>query len=217
VARGRRVFAAVYDRLSRLAETRGGMAERREELLAHTYGRVLEIGSGTGLNFAHYPKAVSDVVAVEPDPHMLKRSRVAAARAPVPVRLEQAGAEEIPLPDAWADFAVTTLVLCTIPDQDLALTEVLRILKPGGRMVFLEHVRADTPRLARWQDRLERPWSILGGGCHPNRDTVAAFEEAGFAIESVHSFDMPGLPILRPHAMGVAVKPGTLRGVTGGA
>jgi SAM-dependent methyltransferase len=205
--RGHRVFAAVYDRLARAAETRGGVGERRHDLLASAYGRVVEVGSGTGLNFAHYPRTVSEVFAVEPDPHMRRRSREAAARAPVPVRLEAGYADELALPDGWADFAVVTLVLYSVPDQDLALREVHRVLRPGGRMLFFEHVRSEHPSLAHWQDRLERPWGWVGAGCHPNRDTEAAIAGAGFAFESLERFPMPGIPIVRPHVSGVAVRP----------
>jgi ubiquinone/menaquinone biosynthesis C-methylase UbiE len=205
--RGHPIFAAVYDRLSRMAEHRGDMAERRGELLARSFGRVVEIGSGTGLNFSHYPRAVAQVMAVEPDRHMLRRSREAAARAPIPVHLEQASAEEIPVEDGWADFVVSTLVLCTVPDPADALAEVRRVLKPGGRLLFLEHVRADSPGLARWQDRLAKPWGFFGGGCHPNRDTDGAFREAGFELEELIRYAMPGVPIVRPHIAGVARKP----------
>ena len=180
------------------------MAERRRDLLANAFGRVVEVGSGTGLNFAHYPRSVAQVLAVEPDRHMLRRSREAAARAPVPVQLERGFAEEVPVGDGWADFVVTTLVLCSVPWPADALAEARRVLKPGGRLLFLEHVRSNSPRLARWQDRLERPWGFFGGGCHPNRDTVGTILDAGFRLEELERFPMPGLPLVRPHAVGVA-------------
>ena len=205
--RGHPVFAAVYDRLGRLSERRGGMAEQRHDLLARAFGHVVEIGSGTGLNFGHYPRAVAQVMAVEPDRHMLRRSREAAARAPIPVHLELVYAEDIPVESGWADFVVSTLVLCTVPDPADTLAEVRRVLKPGGRLLFLEHVRSDSPGLARWQDRVQRPWGFFGGGCHPNRDTVASVREAGFGLEELSRFPMPGLPVVRPHVAGVARKP----------
>jgi SAM-dependent methyltransferase len=202
--RGHPVFAAFYDRLGRLAE-RGPMADRRRSLLVQAIGVTIEIGAGTGLNALHYPRSVSKVIATEPDPHMLRRLRDAVASAPVPILVERAGAEELPLEDGTADTAVVTLVLCSVPDQAEALREIRRVLKPGGRLLFLEHVRAETPRLARWQDRLERPWGFFGGGCHPNRETEVAIRGGGFDIVEIERFGMPGVPVVRPHISGAAV------------
>jgi ubiquinone/menaquinone biosynthesis C-methylase UbiE len=149
---------------------------------------------------------VSKVVATEPDRYMLRRLRRAAAHARVPILVERAPAEVLPLEDACADSVVCTLVLCSVPDQDEALREIGRVLKPGGRLLFLEHVRSTDRRMATWQDRIERPWRWFAGGCHPTRDTESAIQRAGFTID-VERFDLPGPPILRPHAMGVATKP----------
>ncbi len=206
MARGRPVFAAFYDVIGRIDE-RAGMAERRRDLLAQAHGRVVEIGAGTGLNFSHYPPAVTKVEATEPDPYMRKRARKAAAVAPVPVTLTDAVAEALPFADASFDAAVATLVLCSVRDADMALHEVRRVLKPGGRLLFFEHVRGQA-RLARWQDRLERPWGWFAGGCHPNRDTVQAIREAGFELEQVDEFHFnPALVLVRPHASGAAARP----------
>ncbi len=203
----RPIFAAFYDRFGRLAE-RHGLAERRRDLLAHAYGRVVEIGAGTGLNFGHYPPAVSKVEATEPDPHMRRRAGRAAAVAPVPVHLQDAVAEALPFEEGEFDAAVATLVLCSVRDPDMALHELRRVLKPGGRLLFFEHVRG-SPRLARWQDRLERPWGWVAGGCHPNRDTVAEIRAAGFELESLEEFDFaPALVLVKPHASGSARRPG---------
>ena len=205
--RGHPVFAALFDRMSRSVEKRG-MGRLRRELLSGARGLVVEIGAGTGLNFAHYPAGVTEVVATEPDPHMLKRAHEAAGRAPVPVRTEQARGEELPLEDETVDTAVATLVFCTIPDPDSALAEIHRVLKPDGRLLFLEHVRADDGRLARWQDRVQPIWSFFAGGCHPNRDSVAAIERAGFELERVEHFPFsPNVVVDKPHASGVARKP----------
>ena len=200
---GKPIFSAVYDALSRLEE-RGPMGERRSRLLSTAIGSVVEIGAGTGLNFRHYPPAVSGVDAVEPDPHMLRRARKAAAEAAVPVRLHRAPAERLPFDDAVADTAVATLVLCSVDYPDEALAELRRVLRRNGRLLFIEHVRADEERAARRQDRWERPWGWVGGGCHPNRESVRAIEQAGFEIEELERY-REGLPLVRPHVMGVAV------------
>jgi ubiquinone/menaquinone biosynthesis C-methylase UbiE len=124
--------------------------------------------------------------------------------ARVPVEVSAAGAEALPFPDGSFDTVVSTLVLCTVPDQEAALDEVRRVLRHGGRLLFIEHVRA-AGSAARWQDRLEPLWRRLLGGCHPNRDTVAAIEDAGFEIETFESFYPPGpLSILMPHVQGSA-------------
>ena len=201
------IFAAFFDRMSRSAEKRG-MGDLRHELLAGASGRVVEIGAGTGRNFAHYPPAVSEVVATEPDPHMLRRATESLKDASVPLRLEQAPADRLPVEPDSVDTVVATLVFCTIPDPAAALAEIRRVLKPGGRMLFLEHVRASEPRLARWQDRCQPVWSVFGGGCRPNRDTPAAIEGAGFELDELVRFDFrPNAFLDKPHAKGVARKP----------
>jgi ubiquinone/menaquinone biosynthesis C-methylase UbiE len=202
--RGHRIFAAFFDRMSRSAEKRG-MADLRHEVLADASGIVLEVGAGTGLNFTHYPAAVTEVIATEPDPHMLKRVREAAATAPIRVRVEQAPADRLPVEDASIDTVVATLVFCTIPDPQAALREIRRVLKPEGKLLFLEHVRAEDPRLARWQDRLQPVWSAFGAGCRPNRDTPTAIERAGFRLERSARFAFsPNLFLDKPHAKGLA-------------
>jgi ubiquinone/menaquinone biosynthesis C-methylase UbiE len=201
--RGRPFFAAFYSCVGRLAE-RGPMSERRRALLANAIGVTVEIGAGTGLNARHYPASVSKVVAVEPNPHMLRRLRRAAADARVPLVVQRGSAEDLPLDAGFADTVVSTLVLCSVEDPAAALGEIRRILKPNGRFLFLEHVRADDPGLARWQDRLERPWGWFGGGCHPNRDSEGAIRDAGFDLVEVERFDLPGVALVRPHVAGVA-------------
>jgi ubiquinone/menaquinone biosynthesis C-methylase UbiE len=205
--RGHPIFAAFFDRMSRSMEKRG-LAELRREIVGQASGSVVEIGAGTGLNFGHYPQAVTDVVAIEPDPHMLRRLRESVGTAPVAIRAERASAEELPFEDETIDTVVGTLVLCTVPDPAKALSEVHRILKPGGRYLFLEHVRSNDRRLARWQDRIQPVWTFFGAGCHPNRDTPTAIQSAGLELERLERFDFsPNMIVDKPHAKGMARKP----------
>jgi ubiquinone/menaquinone biosynthesis C-methylase UbiE len=199
---GHPIFAALYDPVGASAERRW-MGGRRRRLLAGARGVVLEIGGGTGANLAHY-RDVDRVTIAEPDPFMRNRIGPKLEDARVPVEVSTAGAEALPFPDGSFDTVVSTLVLCTVPDQEAALDEVRRVLRPGGRLLFIEHVRA-AGSAARWQDRLEPLWRRLLGGCHPNRDTVAAIEEVGFEIETFESFYPPGpLSGLMPHVQGSA-------------
>ncbi len=175
-------------------------------MLARAGGRVLEIGAGTGLNFPHYPTGVTELLATEPDPHMFKRLSAAAGSANVPVRLQRAEADEILVDDGWADVVVFSLVLCSVSDVPAALSEARRVLRPDGTLLFYEHVRSADPRFAAWQDRLDRPWGRFGAGCHPNRDTVGAIEAAGFSIEEIERFDVPGDLLATPHVLGSALR-----------
>ncbi|WP_343232985.1 class I SAM-dependent methyltransferase [Miltoncostaea marina] len=201
---GHRLFAALYDRLGARAE-RAWLGDRRRELLAAAEGVVVEVGAGTGANLPHY-RGVARVLALEPDPAMRRRLRRRALAAPVPVEVGDAPAERLPLGDATADTVVCTLVLCSVADPDRALAEARRVLRPGGRLLFIEHVRGEGRR-ARRQDRLTPVWRRLGAGCHLNRDTVAAIGRAGFRIEAlaVHDDDVPGPAISRPMVIGRAV------------
>jgi SAM-dependent methyltransferase len=197
------VFARVYARVGHLMDAE--ISDHRQRLLAGLAGRVLEVGAGNGLNFPHYPATVSEVLAIEPEPYLRRLAQAAARQAPVPIRVTDGTAEALPIHEGAVDAVVASLVLCTIADPDLALAEVGRVLRPGGRLHFYEHVRADDPRLARWQDRLERPWGWLVGGCHPNRDTVAAISAAGLRVVQLDRFDLEAMPALaRPHVLGVA-------------
>jgi len=199
---GHPVFAALYDLMGASME-RKWMGGRRRRLLVGARGAVLEIGGGTGANLAHY-RNVDRVIVVEPDPFMRKRLDQKLADVCVPVEVSAAGAETLPFSDGSFDTVVSTLVLCTVPDQEVALNEVRRVLRPGGRLLFIEHVRA-AESTARWQDRVEPLWGRLLGGCHPNRDTIAAIEEAGFEIETFESFHPPVfLSSLTPHVQGSA-------------
>lgn len=199
-----RAFARIYDRA--LAESEeAGMRERRRALLARARGRTVELGAGTGLNFAHYPEAVGELILTEPFPPMAKRLR---ERARTNATVIEAPADRLPLPDASADTVVSTLVLCTVDDVPATLAEIARVLRPGGRLLFAEHVRSDDPKLARWQDRLEGPWKFVGHGCRCNRDTLAALAASPLEVETVEHETIPkAAPIVRPLIVGSAHRP----------
>ena len=189
-------FARVYARTAPSMErVVGGF---RRDLLAGLSGRVLEVGAGTGANFRHYPSAVSEVVAVEPEAYLRERAVAAAAGAPVPITVIDGLAERLPVPsDAFA-AAVASLVLCSVRDQRETLREIARVLEPGGALRFFEHVRADTPGLARFQAGVDRVWPLFSGGCHVDRDTVAAIERSGFVVEELRRFRLPDTRIPCP-------------------
>lgn len=201
-----RGFSALYDRAFEASEE-AGLREMRAQLLSGARGRVLELGAGTGLNLELYPReGLDSLVATEPDPHMFKQLRQRAAKDCAGAELLQVGAEDLPFEDDSFDTAVVTLVLCTVPDQEAALREISRVLKPDGQLLFLEHVRSPHHDLAKWQDRLEKPWRFLGDGCHCNRDTEANLEAAGFELSDVEHPKLPKAPpIVQPMATGRAV------------
>lgn len=174
------IFARVYD-LYMLPQELWGVRERRRRVVGDAVGTILEVGVGTGLNFPLYRKA-RWVVGIEPDPHMLRRSRLRAARARIPIRLVRSGGETLPFRDAAFDTVVSTLVFATIPDPAEAAREVRRVLKPDGRLRFFEHFRSRQPLLARLQDAVTPMWKRFFGGCQPNRDILRIFREAGFEI-----------------------------------
>jgi len=185
------VFARTFPAMSRALEA-GGIAEHRKNLLAGLAGEVIDIGAGTGASFGHYPATVTRVLAVEPEPRL--RALAAAATQDAAVSIEVTGgmASALPAADVSYDAAVVSFVLCTVPDQDAALAEIRRVLRPGGKLCFLEHVRADTLGLARMQQVLDATvWPRLFGGCHLSRDTAAAIERAGFTITRLEHFQFP--------------------------
>ena len=194
-----RIFAAMYDRMMRDTED-AGLREHRHALLARARGRVLEIGAGTGLNLDHYGEAVTELVLTEPEEPMARRLRARVTRGEV----VEAGADALPFEAGSFDTVVSTLVLCTVPDQDAALAEVRRVLKPDGQLLFLEHVRSHDEKTAKWQDRWLPVWKFVGHGCHPNRDTAAALTRAGFVLD-MEAWRLPKAPpIVRPAIEGVA-------------
>jgi len=203
------IFARVYERLARGAEGRGG-AEHRRSLLDGCRGRVIEVGAGSGANFAHYPASVSEVVAFEPEAGLRERARAAAARAPVPVSVRAGAAGALGCETASFDAGIASLVLCTVPDQDSALAELFDAIRPGGELRFYEHVRASRAaeqRVQRFADATF--WPLLAGGCHLARDTRAAIEEAGFQIDRCERFAFSPAPYLppAPHILGRARRP----------
>jgi ubiquinone/menaquinone biosynthesis C-methylase UbiE len=202
------VFARIYAKLSPQAE-KAGVGDHRRELLAGMNGHAIEVGAGNGLNFARYPPSVTEVLAVEPEPFLRERAREAAAVAPVPVRVVDGTADDLPADDATFDVAVASLVLCSVPDQQGALAELRRVLRPGGELRFYEHVVADTPRKAAMQRRVDEwgIWPRIAGGCHAGRDTLSAIEAAGFGVERVRRFDFKTGPVALPHIIGIARRP----------
>lgn len=206
-----RVFAAFYPRLVALAEN-AGQRETRRELIAHADGRTLELGAGSGLNVAHYTAAVSELVLTEPSPAMLGRLRAALAAADPPVASVEvlpAPAQDLPFADASFDSVVCTYVLCTVPDPAAALREVARLLRPGGRFLFLEHVHAgEGTLLGRFQDLVERPHRYVAAGCHPNRRTDRLLEASPLRLERLVRGRQPrALPTVRPTIIGAARRP----------
>lgn len=185
-----------------------GEREHRRRTVEGLEGRVVEIGPGDGASFALYPETVEEVVAVEPEPRFRELAREAAADAPVAISVVAGTASEIPMETASADAAVASLVLCTVPDQAAALAELRRVLRPWGELRFYEHVHAERQPLRAFLEIADRSrvWPLLGGGCHPNRDTLAAIERAGFTVEQCERlrFSPPPWAPGIPHILGRA-------------
>jgi ubiquinone/menaquinone biosynthesis C-methylase UbiE len=202
------LMATVYDRLLAQSEVACLRAWRRD-LLAGVTGRVLEVGAGTGLNIPHYTANVTRLVLSEPEAHMRAKlpSRLAAA-LPADVELSEAALEHLPMPDQSFDAVVSTLVLCSVPDLAQALGEIRRVLAPGGRLVFLEHVGAeDCPDRLKWQRRVEPLWKALAGNCHLTRRTELAIKRAGFDIVQIERESIrKAMPLTRPSIRGIAVR-----------
>lgn len=197
------VAAHLYDAFLALGEHRG-MASRRAALLADAHGTVLEIGAGTGTNLAAYPP-VERLLLSEPAPTMREHLLRRLARHGSAAVVLDAGAEALPLPTGSVDTVVSTMVLCTVPDVDMALTEVTRVLKPGGRLLFIEHVHSPVGSpLRRWQDRLVEPWAAFAVGCRCDRDIVGALRRH-LDVEEIHEDRWLGMPpVVRPLVVGAA-------------
>ena len=192
-----------------IAERRGG-AEHRRKLLAGLSGRVVEVGAGSGANFAHYPTTVNEVVAVEPEPYLRERAQRAAALAAVSVSVGDGGADRLPGDAGSFDAGVAALVLCTVPDQQRSLAELFRVIRPGGELRFYEHVVAHRKWEARYQRFADATfWPHVAGGCHLARDTTTGIERAGFQIETCERFPFTPAPFLPPdpHILGIARRP----------
>jgi ubiquinone/menaquinone biosynthesis C-methylase UbiE len=202
-----RVFAACYDTVMKGPE-QATFRAHRQALLGEVKGRVLEIGGGTGANLEFYPAAaVTELVITEPEEPMARRLERKLSGHSLPVRIVHAPAEALPVEDGHFDYVVSTLVLCTVNDPARALAEIRRVLKPGGRLVFLEHVRSEDPKLARWQDRFQPLQYRIGHGCHCNRATLDNVKAAGFEVEQVeHDRVKKAPPIVRPLIAGAAAR-----------
>jgi ubiquinone/menaquinone biosynthesis C-methylase UbiE len=197
------IFAAIYDPMSRKSEDAGLRALRRG-LLAEAGGSVLEIGAGTGANLAHY-NGVESLVFTEPEPAMLRRlQKKARDEAPL-AKILRAPAEDLPFEDDSFDTVVSTLVLCGVDDQARSLREIKRVLRPGGRLLFLEHVRSEEAALARFQDRMH--WlNRIVVDCDCNRPTLTTIEATGFSVSRLERTEMPKAPkFVRPLIVGSAV------------
>jgi ubiquinone/menaquinone biosynthesis C-methylase UbiE len=168
----------------------------RERVLAAATGRVLEVGAGSGLNLALYKPTVSEVLALEPAPKLILMAEARARAAMRPVRFIEASAEAIPLEDNSIDTVVTTWTLCTIPDPVQAMQEMRRVLRPGGRLLFVEHGLAPEPRIQKWQNRLTPMWRHVSGGCHLNRPIADTIAQAGYRFERLETSYLPGPKIM---------------------
>jgi len=199
-----RIFAAGYDTFMAGTE-KAGLRDRRRELLEPARGRVLEIGGGTGANLPFYGAGVDELVITEPEEPMARRLERKLQGSSLPARIVGAPAENLPFEDASFDFVVSTLVLCTVKDPARALEEAHRVLKPGGQLLFLEHVRSDDAKLARWQDRLNGLQTRVGHGCNCNRATLETIMSHGFSVTNVEHDRFPKAPpFVRPMIVGTA-------------
>jgi len=200
------VFAAMYDRMLGKTE-RAGLGEHRRALLAGAAGDVLEIGGGTGANLQYYGDTVRSLTIVEPEKPMLRRLEQHIEQSGRRAKALRAPAEDLPFNDASFDVVVSTLVLCTVDDVPRALRELRRVLRPGGKLLFIEHVRSDDEKLARTQDRMLPINVRIGHGCHPNRRTLDSIRDAGFEVTSLEHDTLKHTPkFIRPLIVGVATR-----------
>jgi len=203
-----RLAALIYDRYVMGPSQQAGLVDARRDALAGAHGEVLEIGTGTGLNLEAYPReGITRLVLSEPHEPMRRQIEGKLASAPAPVEIVDAGVERLPFEDASFDTVTATLVLCETGDPAAALDEIARVLKPGGRFLFLEHVRSADPELARRQDRWAPVWRFVAGGCNCNRDTLATIAASGLDVERHSLGRFPKAPrIVSPLLSGAAVR-----------
>ncbi len=206
-----RFFAWYYPKVVGRAEA-AGQAETRRKLLSEARGRTLEIGAGSGFNLPHYTEAVTELVVSEPSPHMREHLRERLEADPPPVgswQLADASAESLPFDDASFDTVTGGFIMCSIPDPEGALAEIARVLKPGGRYIFLEHVHAgEGTMLGRFQDLIEIPHRYIAAGCHPNRRTWEMIENSPLEVERMERGEQPKAPpSVKPTILGSAVRP----------
>jgi ubiquinone/menaquinone biosynthesis C-methylase UbiE len=198
-----RVLALIYDPFLFVAEV-AGMRAARKTLVDQATGRVLDLGAGTGLNVPLYPPAARELILVEPDPAMRRRLEQRVRRSDRQAVIVDASAEQLPFADQSVDTVVSTLVLCTVEQPDRALAEIARVLRPGGQLLFIEHVRAESPALAWWQDRLLDPWRRFACGCRCNRATIELIRACGFEVHARKGAWRAMPPIVRPLMSGRA-------------
>lgn len=199
-----RAFGAVGPRMDRR-----GALEHRRQLVGQAHGAVVEVGAGYGATFLLYPPSVSRVLALEPEPGLRVAAERAAAGTTVPIQVKDGRVESIPVGAGTVDAVVSSLVLCSVENQAVALAEIVRVLKPGGLLLFYEHVRSSHHTLAALEDLGTPLWRRVAGGCHPNRDTTQAIVSSGLLIESSTRFGfsvLPGVPNV-DHVIGAARKP----------
>lgn len=200
--------AAIYERFIQGSEE-ACLARWRADLLQDLSGEVLEIGAGTGLSLEHYPRTVTRLSLTEPDTHMRRRLEARCASASIPSEVSEASVQALPMSPGTYDGVVSFLVLCSVRDLSGALSEVYRVLRPGGRFVFMEHVAAENrPGRLKWQRRVEPFWKRVSGNCHLTRQTEHAITESGFEIERIERESIrKSNPLTRSSIRGVAVRP----------
>ena len=202
----RRFFASTYDRFSKGSE-KAGLAEMRRNVIAGATGDVLEIGGGTGANLGYYSAGVESLTVTEPDRSMLKRLEQKAREQNSRATVLRAPAEDLPFEESSFDTVVSTLVLCGVDDQPRVLRELRRVLRPGGRLIFIEHVRSDDPRVAKMQDRMN-PLNRFVVCCDCNRPTLDTVRSAGFEVTELKQTEFPkSPPFARPLIVGIATAP----------
>jgi ubiquinone/menaquinone biosynthesis C-methylase UbiE len=201
-----RFFALTYDRQLARVE-KAGLSDLRRDLIAGASGKVLEVGAGTGANLPYYNSAVESLTITEPEPPMLKRLQKRVQEQAPQTKVLRAPAEDLPFEDDSFDTAVSTLVLCGVDDQPRTLRELRRVLRPGGRLIFIEHVRSDDPGLARWQDRMNGLNRFVAC-CECNRPTLDTIRAAGFEVTQLEHTTLNKVPpFVRPLIVGTATAP----------